>query len=228
MLIVVTNVLDAGEVQQFRSHLDNAEWQDGQKTAGGLARRVKKNQQLDDNAEPCISLGNHVLRKLAQTPAFLSAALPDRIYPPKFNRYAEYEAYGAHIDGSMMQLPGTGQTIRTDLSATLFLSEPDEYDGGELSIETKYGIQTVKLPAGDMVLYPSTSLHQVTPVTRGMRTAAFFWIQSLVRDAQQREMLFDLDNSVQHLTTELGAKHAEVVKLSGLYHNLLRQWATPS
>jgi PKHD-type hydroxylase len=227
MLIVIPKVLEAVEVGQFRSHLDKAKWQDGQKTAGGIARQVKKNQQLDDNAEPCISLGNHILKRLANNPRFVSAALPERIYPPKFNRYADSGTYGAHIDGSIMQLPGTGQTLRTDLSATLFLAEPEEYEGGELAIETHYGAQSIKLPAGDMVLYPSTSLHQVTPVTRGARIAAFFWIQSLVSDNQQREMLFDLDSSVQKLTAELGATHAEVVKLSGLYHNLLRQWAKP-
>ncbi|EGG99278.1 Iron-uptake factor PiuC [gamma proteobacterium IMCC2047] len=158
----------------------------------------------------------------------MSAALPDKIYPPKFNRYCEAQTYGAHIDGSLMQIPGTKQTLRTDLSATLFLSDPDEYDGGELSIETQYGTQTVKLPAGDMVLYPSTSLHQVSPVTRGVRMASFFWLQSMVKDAQQRQILFELDRSVQQLGVELGEAHQEVVNLSGTYHNLIRQWATPS
>lgn len=228
MLIVIPEVLNSGEVQQFREHLDKAEWEDGQKSAGTLARHVKRNQQLADDREPCISLGNHLLKRLAQNPLFVSAALPDRIYPPKFNRYAENETYGAHIDGTLMQLPGTAQTLRTDLSATLFLAEPSEYDGGELTIETQYGAQSVKLPAGHMVLYPSTSLHQVTPVTRGARIAAFFWIQSLVRDTQQRAMLYELDSAVQKLTVELSATHSEVVRLSGLYHNLLRQWAEPS
>lgn len=228
MLIVIPQVLSKDEVKQFREHLDKAEWQDGLNTAGGIARNVKNNQQLDDNAEPCISLGNHILRTLAKTPMFISAALPDRIYPPKFNKYSEGETYGAHIDGSLMQLPGSNQTIRTDLSATLFLAEPEEYDGGELTIETKFGVQSVKLAAGDMVLYPSTSLHKVTPVKSGARIAAFFWMQSLVRDIQQREMLYDLDSTVQKLTTELGATHSEVVTLSGLYHNLVRQWAVPN
>lgn len=228
MLITIPNVLSADEVRQFREYLDKADWQDGINTAGSIARNVKKNQQLDDTQEPAISLGNHILRVLAQNPTFVSAALPDRIYPPKFNRYCENETYGAHIDGSLMQIPGTNLTLRTDLSATLFLAEPDEYEGGELTIETQYGAQTVKLPAGDMVLYPSTSLHQVSPVTQGARVASFFWIQSMVRDIQERETLFELDQSVQSLSAELGATHPQVVKLSGVYHNLMRQWAKPS
>lgn len=228
MLITIPNVLSPGEIQQFRQHLDSADWHNGINTAGAIARNVKNNQQLDDSQEPAISLGNHILKTLSRHPAFISAALPDRIYPPKFNRYSENETYGAHIDGSLMQIPGTGITLRTDLSATLFLADPDEYEGGELTIETKYGPQTIKLPAGDLVLYPSTSLHSVAPVSQGARIASFFWIQSMVRDIQQREMLFDLDSSVQALSEELGAAHPEVVSLSGLYHNLLRQWASPS
>ncbi len=228
MLVSIPQVLSPDEVGQFRTYLDKADWQDGTSTAGSIARHVKKNQQLDDTKEPAMSLGNHILRVLSQNPIFVSAALPDKIYPPKFNCYCEAQTYGAHIDGSLMQIPGTKQTLRTDLSATLFLSDPDEYDGGELSIETQYGTQTVKLPAGDMVLYPSTSLHQVSPVTRGVRMASFFWLQSMVKDAQQRQILFELDRSVQQLAAELGEAHQEVVNLSGTYHNLIRQWATPS
>lgn len=228
MLITIANVLSADEVRQFRAHLDKADWQDGINTAGSIARNVKKNQQLDDTKEPAISLGSHILRALANNPIFISAALPDKIYPPKFNRYSEDETYGAHIDGSLMQLPGTHQTIRTDLSATLFLAEPEEYEGGELTIETQYGAQTVKLAAGDMVLYPSTSLHHVSPVKRGARVASFFWLQSLVQDIQQRELLYELDQSVQRLSLELGVTHSDVVNLSGVYHNLIRQWAKPS
>ncbi|MDO6564134.1 Fe2+-dependent dioxygenase [Amphritea sp. 1_MG-2023] len=228
MLITLPKVLSIAEVRQFREHLHNAEWQDGLSTAGSLARHVKNNQQLDDSQEPAISLANHILKALACTPAFVSAALPDRIYPPKFNRYRESETYGAHIDAALMQIPGSHLTLRTDLSASLFLADPDEYDGGELCINTQHGTQTVKLAAGDMVLYPSTSLHSVSPITRGVRVAAFFWIQSMVKDIQQRELLFELDNSIQKLTAELGPNHLEVVHLSGLYHNLLRQWATPS
>ncbi len=225
MLIVIPQVLSAAEVQQFRTHIAQADWQDGVQTAGSLARHVKQNLQLSDTAEPALSLGKHILRALAQTPLFISAALPARIYPPKFNCYRNGGHYGAHIDGSLMQLPNSHLTLRTDLSATLFLNEPEDYDGGELSIDTRYGTQTVKLAAGDMVLYPSTSLHQVTPVTRGERLAAFFWIQSQIQDNTQRELLFDLDQSIQRLTVELGSTHAEVVRLSGVYHNLIRQWA---
>lgn len=225
MLITVPGVLSEHEVAEFRSVLDDAEWQDGSRTAGSLARKVKHNQQLADGVEPAVGLGNRILRRLAVNPTFISAALPGRIYPPKFNRYADGGTYGAHIDGSLMQMPGSALSLRTDLSATLFLSAPDEYDGGELTVETNYGGHRVKLRAGDMVLYPSTSLHQVTPVTRGARIAAFFWIQSMVRDSQHRELLFELDQTVQRLTSELGGAHPEVVRLSGLYHNLVRQWA---
>jgi len=196
MLITIPELLSKAEVEQIRTHLDSANWQAGSQTAGSIARKVKKNQQLDDSREPAISLGHHIVRALSQHPTFISAALPDKIYPPKFNRYSENETYGAHVDAALMQIPETNQTLRTDLSATIFLAEPDEYEGGELSIETQYGAQTVKLAAGDMVLY--------------------------------REMLFDLDQSVQQLSVELGQTHREVVKLSGIYHNLLRQWAKPS
>lgn len=225
MLITIPQVLDADEVKLFRKRLENAPWRDGAETAGSLARHVKRNLQLDDDSEPARELRHRLLRRLARHPTFISAALPQRIYPPKFNCYRDGGTYGAHIDGAVMQVPGTEVTLRTDVSATLFLSDPEEYDGGELTIETQYGAQTVKLPAGDMVLYPSTSLHQVTPVTRGARIASFFWIQSMVREAVRRELLFELDRSVQALTSELGARHREVVRLSGLYHNLLRQWA---
>lgn len=228
MLLTIPNVLSADEIVQIRGYLDKADWQDGVNTAGSMARNVKQNHQLDDTKEPAISLGTHILRALSQHPAFISAALPDKIYPPKFNRYSESEAYGAHIDSALMQLPNSNQTVRTDLSATLFLADPDEYDGGELVIETQYGTQSIKLDAGDLVLYPSTSLHQVSPVSRGARLASFFWIQSMVRDGQQRETLFELDQSVQRLTVELGADHSDVINLSGIYHNLIRQWAQPS
>ncbi|WP_271271258.1 Fe2+-dependent dioxygenase [Aliamphritea hakodatensis] len=228
MLITIPQVLSAEEVEQFRTHLDKAAWQDGTGTAGPVARQVKNNQQLNDTQEPAISLGKHILQALSQQPVFISAALPAKIYPPKFNRYNLAENYGTHVDGSLMQIPGTQQTLRTDLSATLFLAELEEYEGGELTIETQYGAQVVKLAAGDMVLYPSTSLHQVSPVTRGARIASFFWIQSMVRDSQQRELLFELDSSIQGLSAELGASHTAIMALSATYHNLLRQWAVPA
>lgn len=228
MLIVVPNVLNAEEVEQFRHHLFNADWEDGLNTAGGIAKNVKKNQQLKDAEEPAQSLRSHLLRKLSQNPTFISAVLPDKIYPPKFNRYNVGETYGPHIDNSIMHISGTSSSVRGDVSCTLFFTNPDEYEGGELTIETQYGTQEVKLPAGDMILYPSTSLHHVKPVTKGARVASFFWSQSMVRDATKREMLYNLDQSVQRLTTELGSTHNEVVQLSGLYHNLIRTWATPT
>jgi len=228
MQIIIENLLTQAQVKDFRSKLAQAPWLDGSASAGGIAAQVKQNRQLDERSEASIELGNIIIRAISQHPSFISAALPDKIYPPKFNAYASGETYGYHVDGALMQMPGTAQTMRTDLSSTLFLSEADEYEGGELEIHTQYGLQTVKLNAGDLVLYPSTSLHQVRPVTSGERIASFFWIQSLVRDQQQRETLYELDQSVQALTRALGADHQEISRLSGIYHNLLRRWACPS
>src|SRR5574343_1297772 len=226
MLIPVCGVLRKEEVQEFRQLLDQADWQDGLKTAGTLARAVKRNQQLDDASPLAIDLGNRILRKLAATPLFISAALPNRIYPPKFNRYADGGTYGAHVDSAVMQVPGTAISVRSDVSATLFLAEPDEYEGGELEIEGPFGIQSAKLAAGDMVLYPSSSLHRVTPVTRGARVASFMWIQSLVQDDGARTLLFGLYQSIQGMTGVVPADDPRLLKLTGVYHNLLRRWAT--
>ncbi|MYN07593.1 Fe2+-dependent dioxygenase [Pseudoduganella aquatica] len=226
MLITIDNVLSKDEVGQFRAWLDRAEWQDGAATSGSQARRVKHNLQLADGVEPAVSLGNHILRAVASHPLFVSAALPRRIYPPKFNRYQDGGTYGTHVDSAVMQLPGGGQALRSDLSATLFLAEPDEYEGGELEIEGEFGVQAVKLAAGSLVLYPSSSLHRVAPVTAGARLASFFWIESLVADDGERSMLFDLDQSIQRLTPALEQHQRELVKLTGIYHNLLRRWAT--
>ncbi len=165
-----------------------------------------------------------IIAALQQTPLFIAAALPARVYPPLFNRYEGGQTYGTHIDGAIREIPGTGQRVRTDLSATLFLSKPEDYDGGELMVEDRYGLQRVKLPAGDLILYPATSLHRVTPVTRGFRLASFFWIQSLVRDDGCRTMLLDLDTAIQHLTGAV-PEHASLVQLAGVYHNLLRLWS---
>ena len=225
MLIPIRGVLDEADLRRFREQLDRAEWRDGLETAGTLARAVKRNLQLQDGAEPAVSLGNHILRRLAANPAFISAALPNRIYPPKFNRYQDGGTYGAHVDSALMQIPGTSLTVRSDLSATLFLSAPDEYDGGELEIEGPFGIQAVKLEAGDMVLYPSSSLHRVTPVTRGARVASFFWIQSHVADEGARTLLYDLDQAVQELSPTHAPDDPRLLKLTGVYHNLLRRWA---
>jgi PKHD-type hydroxylase len=205
--------------------MDAANWTDGVKTAGTIARTVKKNVQLEENDPLAIELGNQILRKLGANPFFISFALPHRIYPPRFNRYADGGTYGAHIDSALLQVPGINLTVRADMSVTLFLSEPDEYEGGELEVETGNGLQSAKLPAGDMVLYLSGSLHRVTPVTKGARVASFFWVQSVVRDESQRAILFDLDRSIQELTPKVSADNPALLRLTGLYHNLLRGWA---
>lgn len=225
MLIVVENVLSKDEVAQFRGHLEHAHWQDGAQTAGTLAAGVKRNQQVNEDTDLAIQLGNHILRRLGNHALFVSAALPEKIYPPKFNRYSGGGHYGAHVDGAVMPLPGGHGTLRSDLSATLFLCEPEEYDGGELTIETAFGAQQVKLSAGDLVLYPSSSLHRVEPVTRGTRTCSFFWIQSMVRDEGKRTLLFDLDQSIQSLTPRQPEGDTDILQLTGVYHNLLRRWA---
>lgn len=227
MLIPIDNVLSMDEVRDCRERLDAGRWQDGRATAGTVARHVKRNEQLDAADPLAVELGEAILRRLGQTPLFISAALPAKIYPPKFNRYAGGGTYGAHVDSAVMQVPGTQVSVRSDLSATLFLAEPDEYDGGELEIEGPFGIQAVKLAAGDMVLYPSSSLHRVTPVTRGARVASFFWIESMVRDDGARTLLFDLDQTIQGLQASLAADDPQLLRLTGIYHNLLRRWATP-
>jgi PKHD-type hydroxylase len=226
MLIAIENVLSKDEVRRFRDSLERSEWEDGAKTAGTQACQVKQNLQLVDNTDAAVSLGNYILRKLAENPLFISAALPRKIYPPKFNRYEGGGRYGAHVDSAVMQIPGTQLSLRSDVSATLFLTEPDDYEGGELEIEGQSGVQAVKLAAGDIVLYPSSSLHRVTPVTDGARLASFFWIESLVADEGERTLLFDLDQSIQRLTAALAANDPQVLKLTGIYHNLLRRWAT--
>ncbi len=225
MLITIDNVLDKATVRHFCAHLEKADWQDGATTAGTLATSAKRNQQLEDGKEPALSLGQHILRTLGNHPRFIAAALPHRIYPPKFNRYAGGGTYGAHVDSAVMPVPGTHVTVRSDISATLFLSEPEAYDGGELEIEDQFGLQAVKLAAGDMVLYPSSSLHRVTPVTRGARLASFFWVQSLVADAGARSLLFDLDQAIQGLTPSVQPDNRDLLALTGVYHNLLRRWA---
>lgn len=225
MLITIDQVLSKDEVRQFRGYLDQAEWQQGSSTGGTLARQVKNNRQLDDAADVAVSLGNHILRSLGRHPLFISAALPRKIYPPKFNRYEGGEAYGTHVDSAIMQLPNSHLSLRTDLAATLFLSEPQDYDGGELQIEGEFGAQEVKLAAGDMVLYPASSLHRVAPVTRGARVASFFWIESLVGDDGERTLLFDLDQAIQQLTPGLAPNDARLLKMTNVYHNLLRRWA---
>jgi PKHD-type hydroxylase len=226
MLVHVPALLDSEQLAHFRKQLDagNAPWVDGRVTAGHQGVHVKQNQQIAEGSSTAIELGNIVLSALERHPLFISAALPHRVYPPMFNRYQGGMHFGSHVDGSVRLMPGTGDKIRTDLSATLFLAAPDSYDGGELLIEDTYGTQTVKLPAGDMILYPASSLHQVNPVTRGMRMACFFWVQSMIRDDGQRTLLFDLDNAIQRLTAT-NADEGARVRLTGCYHNLLRMWS---
>ncbi|AVP97007.1 Fe2+-dependent dioxygenase [Ahniella affigens] len=227
MLMVLDEVLDAATARQYRDALQAADWQDGRLSAGSLAKSVKSNQQLEPDHPVAAALGRQILSRLGQHPGFLSAALPERIYPPRFNRYELGGQFGLHVDSAVMVLPDSLQTLRSDLSATLFLTEPDEYDGGELEIETPFGAQAVKLAAGAMVLYPSSSLHRVRPVTTGARISSFFWIQSLVQDDAARGMLYDLDRSIQGLRQSLPAEHADLLTLTGVYHNLLRRWARP-
>lgn len=223
MLIAIPEVLSKEEVAQYREHLTTAPWQDGKLTAGGQAVHVKTNLQLDDKAELTRHLSQTLLSRLTSHPTFVSAALPNKIFPPKFNLYQNGGQYGLHVDNAIMTLPN-GESMRTDVSTTVFFSEPEDYEGGELTIETQYGAQEVKLNAGDMIVYPSTSLHEVKPVTQGNRICAFLWTQSLVKDNQQREHLFELDQSIQVLTMDRGSDDFEVRRLSGIYHNLVRAW----
>jgi PKHD-type hydroxylase len=225
MLICIPDVLSKADVAEFRAVMDAAEWEDGRSTAGSQSAEVKKNEQLPPNSEVSRKLGERVIRALTANPLFVAAAIPLHIFPPLFNRYGVGQHFGVHVDNAVRGDHLTGTRIRTDLSVTLFLSEPDEYDGGELVVEDYYGSHEVKLPAGQLVLYPATSLHTVTPITRGVRVASFFWLQSMIRDAHARSMIFDLDTAIQGLVGRLGRNDAEVVKLSGLYHNLIRYWA---
>ena len=227
MLICVPDVLNKTEVAEFRGVMDDSAWEDGRSTAGAQSAMVKKNEQLPPNSETARSLGARVITALTASPLFISAAIPLHIFPPLFNRYSARAGhrFGVHIDNAVRGDPLTGARIRTDLSVTLFLSEPDQYDGGELIIEDYYGSRQVKLPAGHLVLYPGSSLHRVTPVTRGMRVASFFWLQSMIRDGHARSLIFDLDTAIQGLVERLGRDDPETVKLTGIYHNLIRYWA---
>ncbi|MGH9345361.1 MAG: Fe2+-dependent dioxygenase [Terriglobia bacterium] len=201
-----------------------ADWVDGRVTAGHQSAQAKDNLQLPENSPAARQLGEMILTALGQNALFISAALPQRVFPPLFNRYQGGQSFGTHADNAIRQVTGTQQRIRTDLSATLFFAGPEEYDGGELVVEDTYGLHHVKLPAGHMILYPSTSLHQVRPVTRGARVASFFWIQSMVRDDGQRSLLFDLDLAIQKISKDMPG-HASAVQLTSVYHNLLRRWA---
>lgn len=226
MIVTIPELLPAGQLRHMRERLLGAEWVSGLATAGHQGARVKHNRQLAEGSPLAGELGDLVLAALERHPLFISAALPARVYPPMFNRYEGGERFGNHVDNALRLLPGSAERLRTDLSATLFLAAPEDYDGGELLIEDVYGAQSVKLPAGHLVLYPSTSLHRVEPVTRGARLACFFWVQSMVRDAGQRALLLDLDTSIQRLA-QTGGDEATRLQLTGCYHNLLRMWAQP-
>jgi len=224
MMLHIPGVLTRDQVADMRRRLDASQWVDGRATVGTQGAKVKQNRQLPDHSPLGLELGQIILQALANNPLFFSAALPLRISPPQFNSYAGGEHYGAHVDGSMRRIPGSGQWLRTDVSSTLFLSDPEEYDGGELIVTDQYGEHEVKLPAGDLILYPSTSIHRVQPVTRGARVCSFFWTQSMVRDDMRRGMLLELDQAIQSLRARVGDS-PEMVVLTGHYHNLLRQWS---
>jgi PKHD-type hydroxylase len=224
MLLDIADVLNVDQVSQCRALLDTAEWVDGRVSAGYQGALVKDNVQLAESSPQARQVGDLILAVLERHPLFISATLPAKVYPPMFNRYAGGQQFGDHIDNAVRLLPNSGIKLRTDISATLFLTAPENYEGGELLIEDTYGVHSVKLPAGHLVIYPSSSLHRVNPVLSGVRLAAFFWIQSMVRDDGQRTLLFDMDNAIQHLNRS-DCDRAALTRLTGCYHNLLRMWA---
>ena len=225
MMVKIEGVLDAEGVRRVREIVDAGPWVDGNETSGHQSRLAKRNRQLKQGCDEAAKAGRIVLDALGQAPEFVAAALPLKVFPPLFNRYEGGEAFGAHVDNSIRALAGSEFRIRSDLSCTLFLEPPEAYDGGELVVEDLFGEQRVKLAAGDLVLYPASSVHRVTPVTRGARTACFFWLQSMVRDNGEREQLYRLDRSIRALGEERGATDPVVVDLTALYHNLMRRWA---
>ena len=224
MLLQIPDVISADQVTQARQMLDASQWVDGRVTAGHQSAMAKHNLQLPEDHPVARQLGEMILAALQRNSLFIAAALPLRVFPPLFNRYEAGQSFGNHVDNAIRQVAGTALRVRTDLSATLFLAEPEEYDGGELLIEDTYGVHSVKLPAGHLVLYPSSSLHNVRAVTRGARIASFFWIQSMLRDDAERTLLFDLDTAIQRLTVDI-PDHPAALQLTGVYHNLLRRWA---
>lgn len=224
MMLHIPNVLTPEQVARCRAVMERADWVDGAVTAGHQSVQVKKNLQLPENSPEARELGDMVAAALARSNLFTSAVLPKQVFPPLFNRYDAGMTFGSHVDNSIRSLPGTPLRIRTDVSSTLFISGPDDYDGGELVVEDTYGTHAVKLPAGDMIVYPATSLHHVTPITRGSRIASFFWTQSMIRDESKRSLLFDMDMAIIKLNRD-HPEHHSIVELTAVYHNLLRQWA---
>ncbi len=225
MLIAIPDLLDPATLADVRGIIDAAEWIDGNATSGHQSALAKHNEQLPEDSAAAKAAGKVILDALGRSPLFFAAALPLKVFPPLFNRYGVGQTFGVHVDSAIRIQRGTDFRIRSDLSMTVFLEDPTAYDGGELVIEDHYGVQRVKLPAGHAILYPSSSLHKVEPITRGARVASFFWIQSMVRDDGARRILFDLDQSVQRLTGQLGGADRSVIELTGVYHNLLRRWA---
>jgi len=225
VIIPIENVLNKQDIKEIRLSLKKADWQSGSQSAGSHATKVKANEQLDEQSPLAKQLADKVMNAVSRNPTFVSAALPVKIYPPRFNCYRGGGHYGTHVDNALIPLPGGKEMLRADLSATLFISEPDEYEGGELQIESSFGSQSIKLKAGDMVLYPSSSLHKVTKVTRGTRLASFFWLQSMVSDSEKRTLLYDLDQSIQALTLSAATDDTNLSRLTSVYHNLIRQWA---
>ncbi len=225
MMLAVPDLLDKAEVARVRAIIDAAEWIDGNATSGHQSRLAKNNMQLPEDGPAAKEAGRIVLEALGRSPLFIAAALPLKIFPPLFNRYQGGESFGTHVDNAVRIHRGTDFRVRSDLSATLFLEEPDAYDGGELVVEDSLGVHATRLPAGHLLLYPASSLHKVEPVTRGVRTASFFWIQSMVRDDGARTILFDLDRSIQAIAADRGHGDGEIIRLTGVYHNLLRRWA---
>lgn len=225
MLLTIEKVLTKDQVAKCRAAIDAAAWVDGNETSGHQSRLAKNNLQLPESSPVAQQMGNAILDALGRSPRFVAASLPLKVFPPLFNRYEGGQTFGIHVDNSIRAMRDSNFRIRSDLSATLFLAEPDDYDGGELVVQDLFGTQRVKLAAGDLVLYPSSSLHEVTPVTRGARVASFFWIQSMVRDDGERTLLFQMDSEIQALSTRLGVDDPSVVALTGVYHNLLRRWA---
>jgi PKHD-type hydroxylase len=224
MLLHIPGVLTAEQVTHCRRVLERAEWVDGRVTAGHQSARAKENTQVPEGHPAARELGDLILAALERNPLFMAAALPSKVFPPLFNRYEGGQSFGSHVDNAVRQVTGTPHRVRTDLSVTLFLAAPEEYDGGELLVEDTYGVHEVKLPAGDLILYPASSLHRVNPVTRGARLASFFWVQSMVRDDGERALLFDLDAAIQRLVQD-DPDHPSAAPLTSVYHNLLRRWA---
>jgi PKHD-type hydroxylase len=223
MLLPIPEILSTDEVGAIRARIDSARWVDGNVTSGHQSAQAKYNEQLPEESVEAHECGDKIVAALGRSPLFFSAALPKQVYPPLFNRYRGEMQFGNHVDGAMRVHAQSGRRLRTDISATLFLTNPDDYDGGELIIEDTYGVHSVKLPAGDMVIYPATSLHRVTPVTRGARVSSFFWIESMIREDARRSLLFDMDMALVRLNQQTPG-HASLISLTGCYHNLLRMW----